>query len=140
MFNVREISKRIAAPFAAFALVAGISTLTATPASASTIKDGWIQLCPWGNYRVHLTYDVTGLPQQLTPVLNPGDDCWWGPMPAGVQYALIDMVGHFNTSGGTFAVIGPDRKYETFYNGKGIGFAAEGTTESHGLAAHYYRY
>ncbi len=140
MFSIRTMSRRIAAPLAAFALVAGVSTLAAAPASASTIKDGWIQLCPWGNYRVHLTYDVSGRPQQLSPVLNPGDACWWGPMPAGVDSALIDVVGHFNTSDGTFGVIGPDRNYETFYHGQGIGFAAEGTTESHGLAAHYYRY
>ncbi|MDX3074827.1 hypothetical protein ACIP98_24815 [Streptomyces sp. NPDC088354] len=132
----------IASPFVAAALVAGFSVASTAPASASSIQDGWVQLCPWGNYKVHLEYsDEHGATRTLSPTLNPGAACWWGPMPTGSHPSLIWMVGHYNTTGGTFDVIGPDRKYETFYDGKsGIGFAAEGTTELHGGASHYYRY
>nr|MDT0659094.1 hypothetical protein [Micromonospora sp. DSM 115978] len=115
----------------------------AAPASASTIRDGWVQLCPWGNYRVHLEYLSTGgAILTLGPTLSPGGNCWWGPIPTGSQSTLLWVVGHFNTSNGTFPVIGPSRQYETFYNGStGIGIAAEGTTASGGRKdAHYYTY
>ncbi|MFG2300285.1 hypothetical protein [Actinacidiphila glaucinigra] len=139
--KIKKMLGKIAAPLAAIGMVAGFTVASAEPASASTIKDGWVQLCPWGNYRVHLEYVTNGVARTLSPTLNPGAACWWGPMPTGSSSALIYMVGHYNTTNGTFDVIGPSHQYETFYNGKtGIGFAAEGTTENHGLSAHYYTY
>ncbi|WFE97177.1 hypothetical protein [Micromonospora sp. WMMD987] len=138
-FEPRRMSAAGIAAVSAVALVVAPTT----PAAASTIRDGWVQLCPWGNYRVHLEYvDLNNHTVQLGPVLDPGADCWWGPVPTGGESSLFWVIGHFNTSSGTFEVIGPNRKYETFYNGvTGIGFAAEGTTASGGRKdAHYYRY
>ncbi|MEU1606678.1 hypothetical protein [Micromonospora matsumotoense] len=137
-----EFRRAVAAAVASIGAVALVVAPT-TPASASTIRDGWVQLCPWGNYRVHLEYlTLNNQTVQLGPVLDPGADCWWGPVPTGSEATLISVVGHFNTSNDTFLVIGPNRKYETFYNGvTGIGIAAEGTTASGGRKdAHYYRY
>ncbi|SFT31942.1 hypothetical protein [Streptomyces sp. ok210] len=141
--NAKKILKAVASPLLAVALIAGFSVASTAPASASSIKDGWVQLCPWGNYKVHLEYSdaTSGISHTLSPTLNPGAACWWGQMPTGSRSALIFVVGHFNTTGGTFDVIGPDGRIETFYDGKsGIGIAAEGTTEFHGVASHYYRY
>lgn len=135
--------KRVLAAIASTITVAALIAIPAVPASASTIRDGWVQLCPWGNYRVHLEYSVAGVGDlPLGPVLSPGADCWWGPIPTGSAPTLIWVVGHFNTSDDTFLVIGPGRKYETLYNGTtGIGIAAEGTTAYGGRKdAHYYRY
>ncbi|GGM17456.1 hypothetical protein [Micromonospora yangpuensis] len=142
MRNARKLLRKIAAPLLALAVGAGLSVVAATPASASTIKDGWIQICPWGNYRVHLEYTLGGPNdpwQVLSPTLNPGADCWWGPMPAGNQYAWIHVVGHFNTSSNTFLVGRRNSyDYETMYNGRtGIGFAAQGTTEDGGRKSWY---
>ncbi|MYX32764.1 MULTISPECIES: hypothetical protein [unclassified Streptomyces] len=142
MSKIKKALRGLVAPLAAVGLVAGLSVAAAEPASASTIRDGWVQLCPWGNYKVHLEYageDNTF--RQLGPVLNPGADCWWGPIPSGSKPGLIAVVGHYNTSSGTFNVIGPSREYLWFYNGKdGVGIAAEGTTANHGLSSYYYTY
>ncbi|GAA1644467.1 hypothetical protein [Actinoplanes couchii] len=142
MRNVKDLTRRIVAPLVALGVTAGFSVVTAVPAAASTIRDGWIQLCPWGNYRVHLEYTVGSGYQRLSPTLDAGADCWWGPMPSGSTPALIWMVGHFNTSENTFTVGQRGQNgQETFYNGRtGIGFAAQGTTDKAGGASYYYTY
>ncbi|MFF9376592.1 hypothetical protein ACF1BB_18865 [Streptomyces griseoluteus] len=143
MSKVKLALRAIVAPLTTVGMIAGLSLIATEPASASTIKDGWVQLCPWGNYKVHLEYvsGGDGISRVLSPTLNPGSACWWGPIPTDGKPALIYVVGHYNTTNGTFDVIGPSREYETFYNGKdGVGIAAEGTTENHGLSSHYYTY
>ncbi|MFJ5282218.1 hypothetical protein [Streptomyces parvulus] len=142
MPHLTKLVRALVAPLTTVAVLAGLSVTTAAPASASSIRDGWVQLCPWGNYKVHLEFageDSTF--RQLGPVLNPGADCWWGAIPSGSKPGSIAVVGHFNSSSGTFDVIGPSREYLWFYNGKdGVGIAAEGTTANHGLSSYYYTY
>ncbi|MEU6816040.1 hypothetical protein [Streptomyces sp. NPDC046860] len=142
MSRLTRLLRAVAAPLTTIAVLTGFSVATAAPASASSIRDGWVQLCPWGNYKVHLEFaGEDNVFRQLGPVLNPGSACWWGPAPSGAKPGMIAVVGHYNTSGGTFDVVGPSREYLWFYNGKdGVGIAAEGTTENHGLSSYYYTY
>ena len=131
--SIKKTIKRVTAPLAATGLVgAAIVGVGATPAAASTIQNGWLQLCAQGNYSAFIHVLPVNLGNGATtedyqsPIVRAGGPCWWAPVNTDNQWAQVDVVGIYNGSGQQF-YIGSE-----WYNGNvsGMGIGAEGSSTS----------
>jgi len=130
--NIKKTVTRVAAPLAVSGLAAAaVVGLGATSASASTIQNGYLQLCAQGNYSafVHvLPVDLGGglTTRSYESFVVPAGQCWWAPVDTAGQWAQVDVVGIYNDSGQEF-YIGSE-----WYNGNvsGMGIGAEGASTS----------
>ena len=129
--NIKKAITRVAAPLAASGLVAAAAVaLSATSASASTIQNGYLQLCVQGDYAAFVNVLPVSLGGGLTTreyestIVQPGQ-CWWAPVETDGQWAQVDVVG-VNNDGSQF-YIGSE-----WYDGEvsGMGIGAEGTSTS----------
>jgi hypothetical protein len=126
--SLRKVIRRIAVALGATALVAvPAAVTTSTPASASTIPYGHLQLCAQGNYRAVV---------HVLPVYLPGGDylggfestiqwpgqCWIESVDTRGQWAQVDVVG-LRKDGSRFYI--GSRWYNSSVSGMGLG--AEGT-------------
>ncbi|GIJ27196.1 hypothetical protein Vqi01_23580 [Micromonospora qiuiae] len=114
MGSFRKSRQAAAAVVAVGALTAGLTFSTAGPASASTIKKGWVQLCAQGDYSAV----VNSSSLISSRIVTPGTCDWWEWGARGwEQLTVIDI-----RSG---RAVG-----SAWYNGaqSGIGLGAKGTT------------
>ncbi|MEZ0095369.1 hypothetical protein [Streptacidiphilus sp. EB129] len=123
MISIRS-GRRVLATVAATAALSAVAVgVAAGPASASTISNGFVQVCAQGKYAAYATFPYRG--GFSTTVVNPGD-CWYGWM-GGDSWEPIDVYGIYPGSPK------PIDLGEVWYNGSvsGIGIGAEGTTDNY---------
>ncbi|SRR6266568_4633746 len=126
--SLRNAIRRIGVALAATALVAvPVAVATSSPASASTIPYGNLQLCAQGSYPayVHVLSEPTGSggrsPETISTIVSPGQ-CWMYPVNTSGVWAQVDIVG-LRSDGSDFWV------GDSWYNSSvsGIGLGAEGS-------------
>jgi hypothetical protein len=129
--NVKKMMKRVAAPLAAVGAAGGlVMGLSATPAAASTIPDGHIQLCAQGNYSayIHILSEPVGggeTTQTLESTIVPAGQCWWTGFNTLGRSVQVDVVGIYNVSHQEFYI-----GSEWWNSSTGLGIGAEGKSTS----------
>lgn len=115
------------------ALCGATAVAVASPASASTIKNGWVQLCAQGNYDAYFDIPSTPIPgtgevsQERESTIVEAGTCGWWPEDTSGATTTIKVYGIYNVSHQRF-YIGGEGGYRSSATGVGIG--AEGTSTS----------
>ncbi|WP_035844536.1 hypothetical protein [Kitasatospora azatica] len=122
--TIPRIGKRLIATAAAAASLGAVAVIgTASPAAASTISNGNVQVCAQGTYPVYAQFPYRG--GWSTTIVNPGN-CWLHYV-GGNSWEPINVYGLYPNSSATFSL-------GTFwYDGavSGIGIGGEGTPWQH---------
>ena len=131
--SLRNAFRRIGVALAATALVAvPVAVTTSSPASASTIPYGHLQLCAQGSYPAYV--HVLSVPigpngfrsrDTWSTTVWPGQ-CWMQPVNTAGAWAQVDIVG-LRSDGSEFWV------GNGWYNSSvsGLGLGAEGSESNH---------
>ncbi|MER6540701.1 hypothetical protein ABT215_44575 [Streptomyces sp900105755] len=93
-------------------MATGLLASTAGSASASTIKNEWIQLCAQGNYPAYVEFPYRGGASSF--VVSPGQCQWWNWQSIGI-WEPVNVVDSWSGK-----IIGTEW-YNGDYNGLGIG-------------------
>ncbi|MFD4240574.1 hypothetical protein ACFWP3_03045 [Streptomyces sp. NPDC058525] len=110
------IKRAVCSSAVAGVLAAGLIAGTAGSASASTIRNGSVQLCAQANYPAYLEFQDRGA---ATRIVNPGECQWWGFGSIG-RWEQINIVDAWSGK----------RVGSKWYEGSqtGIGIGAQGTS------------
>jgi len=94
------LSTRAATTLTAVGLAGGaLVSLGAAPASASTIQNGWLQICAQGNYsaQIDIAPPESGSGQGalvLSSIVVAPGMCWWHSEDTDDQWVPMTVIGY----------------------------------------------